>query len=195
MDNNDLKNEKVKETVPGNKVYSSIEKREQARNERRRERYEKDKDYRKKMRMQARESYMSKNNLSECKHVAVTDIHRLFEIGMMREIQSGPAIGNKYLTFNVVETAKALGNYNPQVVYRWIREGNIPQMLNRAFTMNGDSKVLPVTNVFTYDEMKHILRIMHQHQTKVSCYFSKKHVDVINRINKAVNKERGIFHD
>ena len=168
------------------KVYSSYEEQRKVHNKRRREKYAADKTHRREILNNSRRIYALRNNVDV--KIAVIDESELKKIGTVRNIESGISpVKNNVITFNIEETSKAFGGYNTQVVYRWLRNGAIPEMKNKAY-----SKGKITTSVYTYDEIKHIVKILNRHQTDTSYYFSMKYKTAYTHIKNAVDRERGL---
>lgn len=163
-----------------------MDKLAEERNKKRRQEYEENPDYRKKVQVSARDSYRKIHDVDTESHIAVIDEQSLAEIGSVRNVLSTVGGESSLLTFDINEAATALGDYNAHVMYRWMRNGLIPRMRYKA----SKEETGRMVNVYVIQEISEMARILLHHQKNISCYFSKNHQVTIDKIATAVESVR-----
>ena len=152
---------------------------ELARNKRRNKKYKEDDAYRAEIRRQSRERYVAKNGKANCNREALTKPSVIKLRGLKRGDQ---------VVFDAQKVALVLGGYNVHVIFRWIREGNLPKMIHEA-SRNEDGSG-GVKAVYSLEEMIAIAKIMNHHQINISCYFGKSQPRTVKKIAQAIEEIR-----
>lgn len=171
--------------------YVSTEAQVAARNKRRREKYQKNKAYREKVKKQARESLRMKRGKQKdhVAHISHIDDATLKMIGRERLMIDGTLSGDP--TFTIEESAKALGDYETQTVRRWIDDGLFPDMKRKAHvvinTARGPRNI--ISKVYTWDEMKALCITFHAHQKECD-YYTKLHESMKMKLFSTVHSLR-----
>lgn len=155
------------------------------RNERRRERYQSDVEYRRHARQQTRETY---RRIKQALGVPVRsddcaeNLPKLPTIGKERLVKT--SIGSQHmLTFTAAEMARALDR-NPQVIYRWFAADLFPRPV--VVTKNDRNRD---QFVYTEWEAEAVINEFSRHQ-KESQYYKERHTETRDRIFAAVDEVR-----
>ena len=163
----------------------------EVRNEKRREAYNTDPTHRKAVRTQNLESYRKRTGAEPDKD-CLKNIDSLHEIGTYRNIPDTMGVDD-WLCFTVAETAEALGDYNAQAIYRWIRDGQLPPMTTRAISIlpvgSGGTRQAEVA-VYTAEEVKALMVVLSVHQQEFN-YYTKRHTTTKNKLFEAIDIIRG----
>ena len=143
---------------------------------RRRIRRDEDPEYRAQHAAQSRDYFRQKygvdpSTFRDCRK----NFDRLDEIGSERTISQEPL-----LTFTIDEVAVAFGDYNPVIIKRWIKKGQIP-----APELETDDGF----EVYLDSEIEAIIPILGEQQSQTK-YFRADHTDVIVSIADAVQQVR-----
>lgn len=158
----------------------------EARNERRRKRYQDDPKYRERQIQQVRESYRRRNS-EKGEEVRNDDcrlnLDQLPEIGQLREVKLDTEHSIRMLTFTMDEAAKALTRH-PQVVYRWMLAGLLPEPVYR-----GKNHRNRWQDVFTVPEMRAMIEVFGKHQ-ETSQYYRAFHEETRTEMYERVAEAR-----
>ena len=177
------------------RIYATPEEASAARNERRRVKYKADAQYRAQTLKMSRRYYRDNNATSAAvDHLALTDKSEISALGSSRRIlQSETPSTGSAITFNAAESAVVFGGYNSQVIYRWIRAGQVPQMTTKAVCLtpqaDGVGHRKNVCTVYTLDEIHALATVLSSHQERVR-YFKISHRTTISKLNNAVMSVR-----
>lgn len=151
-------------------------------NERRRERYENDPEYRKKAIMRARKTYREKHGV-EMKDCS-SNLDNLGQIGTIRPVVLGKKTVDR-LSFNVAEMGEVLGR-SAVSLYHWFSNDQFPKpVFETGFTGGGNLNC----KVYTEQEVIALVEVYSEHQSR-KAYFRKTDTDTINRLHSAVKKLR-----
>lgn len=154
----------------------------EARNERRRQRYAVDPEYRASVRQRARETQFAKRreagmdvregeNCRENLHMLPSFEKREYFLG---EESAGT---NRVVT---AEDLARLLNRDPQVLYRWMGKEMLPRPMFEAYNDRNRRQ-----GVYLNEEARAIMEVFGEHQ-ETSLYFRTSHVMTIRRIHNAV---------
>lgn len=161
-------------------------------NKQRRERYQKDATYRQAVNERNRLQYRERAGTGVFTHEAAPPTTGLVQFGTSRRLVGDPE-GSFSRTFTVREVATALGDYNGQTMYRWLRDGRLPPMETEAYEpyensagVEREAKVA----VYLYQELQVIAQTLREHQLEFS-YYRASHHETKAKILAAVNKVRG----
>jgi len=156
------------------------------RNARRRERYQKDAEYRAKAIQQARDLY-KRERLAEGSEAREEDcrinIPDLPQIGVVRELRVDDEHSVRMLTFTCDDLARAVSR-NPQVIYRWMQAELLPTPIYKAKNHRNRWQ-----EVYTVAEVRAIMGVFGEHQ-KTSQYYRSFHTDTRDLMVAAVKDAR-----
>lgn len=157
------------------------------RNERRKERYHKDDDYRATANKQAREGYRKAAGVRE-PFDPRNNAHMLEpgenSAGTMRELMTRPG-KPKVLTFTKEELARIFDRPDKQV-RQWAADGRIPAAMVKGRNLDHERQWV---DVYTAIEAKAIVMTLGQYLADLH-YFRRDHVDAINATREAVADAR-----
>lgn len=158
-------------------------------NEKRREQYHKDDNYRESILDRTRQSYREKNKLVNQKD-ALKNLPILKDMGVKRKCHFGDKV-RWMVTFTCKELGEALGGYHVQSIYRLKSTGVLPEPVVAADVESNDFGRATVEQnfVYTYAEVKVMVKVVGEHQQKIS-RLSHVHTDTITKIFDGVEQER-----
>lgn len=162
--------QKEKKLVP----KSQTEEWHKLRNERRRQRYAKDKEYRVHINKQNRLNYHERAKVELREAVSPSELKT---IGQRRLIEE---TGAEAFCLTVEEIGIALGGYHKVNIYRWIMRDRFPKPV---FTTGQATQKV---GVYTLEQAKQLVTIFSQHQ-KTSTQLRVGHTDTIRKLMDAVS--------
>lgn len=141
-------------------------------------RRETDPEYREQIVEQARARYREEHNvqLKDCRE----NLGALDQIGTVRTVTTPSGETMEMLTFDAAELAEALGDYNPQIMYRWQQKGQLPRPVVRMFPPRNQKGF-----VYLEDEVRAIMENLGAHQCRFA-YFRVSDKETIENIHNAV---------
>ncbi len=157
-----------------------------ARNEKRREIYNTDAEYRRKAIEASRAAYRAAVGMrtKDCRK----NISKLDKIGTKRQVRLGQLKEAKTLTvlsFVGAELAKALG-YSPLTVYKMQKDDRIPAPV----FLTAVNAVAPQSQlVYIKEEVLAMMDVLGKHQQQIA-YYRTTHIETINAMDAAVQKAR-----
>jgi hypothetical protein len=143
-----------------------------------------DPEYREAHRKQAREHFRARHGVDpstfrDCR----SNLEELETFGEVREVEGEP-----HVTFTVPELAKVLGDYNPQIMRRWIAKGQLPEPALEIAALNTAKKRVQV-EVYLEDEVRAMVEVLGEHQAETA-YYRASHTQTITRLHEAVQTVR-----
>lgn len=158
-------------------------------NRTRRERYRTDPDYKKNCLARNRAWQRDRSGGVELRDCGSNhkDLARFGQSRNIVEAGEGKQPGKRHLVFTAREVAEALDGYTSQAVYRWLRNGQLPAMTTLAIDfVNGRGGCLREhkVQVYTFDEMRAVLKVLAEHQKEFS-YYTRKHSDTRQKLEAA----------
>lgn len=151
------------------------------RNERRRQKYLEDKDFREKEKARAR--VVSREPGPPSADNPLTNITRLSSFGTMREVVTPAGETRSMVCMTTQELAKVLFR-TVHILYRWRQQGKWPKSVLVTKVEGGTG-----TDVYSVPEVKAMVRVIGEHLTKTP-YFHNTHTDTAKALSEAAEAVR-----
>jgi len=145
------------------------------RNAKRREKYRKDREYRRKVAMKNRINYQVANGVLDSSDLP--SFSALSSIGEVRSFDKGSYTVSE-LCFTTEELAEALGGYTKHSLYGWQREEQLPRPIYHCHDLTRQK-------VYTLPEASAMVEIFREHR-KVKKYYSKRDIRTTTQLFEVI---------